>query len=73
MGTDETTWSRRTRHRVGLVVAVEGALPSEVQERAVRAFASLATALLLDEPQEAGVSLLEHLEDGGLVAAAGSR
>lgn len=38
--------------RRGLALVVEGALAPEVQEQAVRAFATLATTLLMDEPSE---------------------
>jgi hypothetical protein len=72
MSTDAPGKSRRA-HRAGLTVCVEGSLPPEIQQVAVRAFAALATALLLDEPMEPEVLGLDHLAGGGLVAAAGSR
>ena len=42
--------TRRTR--CGLTVVVEGALAPEVQKQAVRAFAALATILLIDESSD---------------------
>jgi hypothetical protein len=65
--------TKRPRQRAGLTVCVEGVLPGEVQERAVRAFAALAAALLLDEPMEPEVPSMEHLDGRGQPAAASSR
>lgn len=69
MSTDAPTRTSRPHCRAGLVVWVEGLLTSEAQEKAVRAFASLATTLLLDDAQQPEVSVLEHLEGGGLRTA----
>lgn len=72
MSTSAPERSSRARHRVGLTVCVEGTLLPEVQERAVRAFAALAAAFLLDEPMGDEVPVT-GVPGSGLLAAAGSR